>query len=155
MLSNITPKRHALLNGKIITQGVGYLPMSYWSWRHQKSSKYHRLWLLLLVTLDNYLGKTLLLKTTFSLVVEHREINLKSIKKSPPCSLDFIVLEGTLQDTRGENNGLNQCWSLKSGLSLCQTRKTHLLKQYWYKCYGGNKSHLYWIWSLFQRTPFC
>lgn len=43
MLSNITPKRHALLNGKIITQGVGYLPMSYWSWRHQKSSKYHRL----------------------------------------------------------------------------------------------------------------
>lgn len=77
-----------------------------------------------------------MLKTTSSLVVEHREINLKSIKKSPPCSLDFIVPEGTLQDTRGENNGLNQCWSLKSGLSLWQTRKTHLLMQYWYKCYG-------------------
>lgn len=48
--------------------------------------------------------KTLLLKTLCTLVVGHREINLKLTKRLPLCWLAFTVLEGTVQVTGGEKS---------------------------------------------------
>ena len=50
-------------------------------------------------------GKALLLKTTPTALIKHREIELVPTKSPHSCCLAFVTLEDTLPEERGEHGG--------------------------------------------------
>lgn len=80
--------------------GEGYFPSSYWS-GIPETTKQYRLTAIAFGGAPELDGKTLLLKTSYTLVVGHRN-QAGTDRRLPLCWLAFLVLTGTMQASGGE-----------------------------------------------------